>query len=205
MKNIQIGILSAAAASALMCFGVTQQAHGSVVVFNSQQGYELVAPTFGISTLDYALDSYSGVYTSISGGQNDTAWEINSASGVEGSFGQWVSSVGSSESLDVEFFSDSVYSVGGIFHVLNAQNESTAGIMRLTLSDGTTYFNQLESGGTYAAFLSSEINITSLTVYAFGDGKLESAGISRLSVGVIPAPATVLAFTFGTAFRRRRF
>jgi hypothetical protein len=187
-----------------MCFGITQQTSGSVVVFNSQQGYDLVAPTFGISTLDYALDSYSGVYTSISGGQDDTAWEIEAASGIEGSFGEWVSSVGLGDSLTVEFFSDSVYSVGGVFHVLNAQNESVAGIMRLTLSDGTTYFNQLDSGGNYAAFLSSEINITSLTVYAFGDGELESAGISRLSVGVIPAPATVLAFTLGAAFRRRR-
>ena len=123
MKTIQRGILSAAV-SAFACLAVAQQTTASVVVFNSQQGYDLVAPTFGISTLDYELDSYSGVYTSISGGQNDTAWEIDATSGVEGTFGEWVSSVGQGESLNIEFFSDSVYSVGGIFHVLNAQNES---------------------------------------------------------------------------------
>ena len=197
------GILAVTAAI-LVQFSINEHSEGSVVVFNSEDGYDLVAPTFGINTTEYALDVYSGVYASLAGGQGESAWSIDASSGIEGTLGEWVTSAGMGESLNVQFFGDQVYSVGGFFHVLNDQNESTAGIVRLTLSDGTTYFNELDSAGSYAAFLSSKVNITSLTVYAFQDGELESAAISSLSVGVIPAPATVLAFTFGAAFRRRR-
>ena len=182
-----------------------EQVQGSVVVFNSQQGYDLVAPTFGIDTTDYSLETFNGFYTSISGGQDETAWSIDASSGVEGTFGEWVTSAGLDEALNVEFESNAVYSVGGIFHIVNDQSQSISGIIRLTLSDGTTYINQLDGGGGFAAFLSSDTNITSLSVYAFGHGELESAGISRLSVGVIPAPATALAFALGASFRRRRF
>ena len=197
------GSLAVIAAALVLTVNV-EEVQGSVVVFNSQQGYDLVAPTFGIETTDYSLETFNGFYTSIIGGQDETAWSIDASSGVEGTFGEWITSAGLDESLTVNFQSDFVYSVGGIFHIVDDQSQSISGIIRLTLSDGTSYINQLDGGGGFAAFLSSETNITSLSVYAFGGGELESAGISRLSVGVIPAPATALAFVFGAAFRRRR-
>ena len=203
MKNFYRGGV-AVLATLVIHSAITDEAQGSVVIFNSQEGYELVAPTFGLSTSDYELDTYSGFYSTISGGQDESAWAIAATSGVQGSFGEWVTSDSYGEALHINFQSDSVYSVGGNFHVINEQDESISGIMRLTLSDGTTYFNQLEGEGTFAAFLSTEMNITSLSVYAFNAGELESAGLSMLNVGVIPAPATVLAFSFGAAFRRRR-
>ena len=203
MNSTCRGSLAVLAATLVLTVSA-EQVQGSVVVFNSQQGYDLVAPTFGIDTTDYSLETFNGFYASISGGQDETAWSINANSGVEGTFGEWITSAGLDEALSIDFASDSVYSVGGVFHVIDDQSQSISGIIRLTLSDGTSYVNQLDGGGGFAAFLSSETNITSLSVYALADGELESAGISRLSVGVIPAPATVLAFTFGAAFRRRR-
>ena len=203
MNSTCTGSLAVLAAGLVLTVSA-EQVQGSVVVFNSQQGYDLVAPTFGIDTTDYSLETFNGFYTSISGGQDETAWSIDASSGVEGTFGEWVTSAGLNEALIIEFESNSVYSVGGVFHIVNDQSQSISGIMRLTLSDGTTYINQLDKGGGFAAFLSSDTNISSLSVYAFDGGEIQSAGISRLSVGVIPAPASVLAFIFGAAVRRRR-
>ena len=203
MNSTCTGSLAVIAAGRVLSISA-ERVQGSVVVFNSQQGYDLVAPTFGIDTTDYSLETFNGFYTSISGGQDETAWSSDASSGVEGTFGEWVTSAGLNEALNVDFDSNAVYSVGGIFHIVNDQSQSISGIMRLTLSDGTTYINQLDSGGGFAAFLSSDTNISSLSVYAFDGGEIQSAGISRLSVGVIPAPASVLAFIFGAAVRRRR-
>ena len=203
MNSTCTGSLAVFAATLVVTVSA-EKVQGSVVVFNSQQGYDLVAPSFGIETTDYSLETFNGFYSSITGGQDETAWSIDASSGVEGTFGEWITSAGLNEALNVDFASNSVYSVGGIFHIVDDQSQSISGIIRLTLSDGTSYINQLDGGGGFAAFLSSDTNITSLSVYALADGGLESAGISRLSVGVIPAPATVLAFTFGAAFRRRR-
>ncbi len=102
MNSTCTGSLAVLAATLVLTVSA-EQVQGSVVVFNSQQGYDLVAPTFGIETTDYSLETFNGFYSSISGGQDETAWSIDASSGVEGTFGEWITSAGLNEALNDRF------------------------------------------------------------------------------------------------------
>ena len=175
-------------------------------MFNSAQGYDLVTPQFGIDNSAFELIEYEGFYDSISGGQDNNRWTIESTSGIQGTMGEWITSAEAGAPLNITFQSDNVFAVGGTFYVIeDGGNTPVPGIMRLTLSDGTTFFNDLSEQGMFAGFMSTGSSIKSMSIYAFGsDSTTESAAISNLTVGVVPAPASLMLLSIGLGLRRRR-
>ena len=201
-KYSKIGIVATIALVTPLC--ATHDVTASVVVFNSQQGYDLVTPQFGISNATFELTEFDGLYDSISGGEGADRWSVESASGINGVLGEWITAANPMEQLFVQFQSDEVFGVGGTFYVIDDLGQSVGGIMRLTLSDGTTFFNDLSPEGMFAGFVSTELSIKSLSIYAFSGGSIQAAAISDLTVGVIPAPASLILLSVGLGLRRRR-
>ena len=192
--------------TALLPLFATTETTASVVVFNSAQGYELITPQYGIVNEEFALVGYDGFYDSISGGQGSYQWSIGSQSGIEGRLGGWIKSAEPGDPLEILFEGEEVFSVAGNFYVIgDDEDHPIAGIVRLTLSDGTTFFSDLSEAGAFAGFMSERVSITSLSIYAF-DSTLaaETAAISNLVVGVIPAPSCLMMLAVAAGCRRRR-
>ncbi|MAJ47050.1 MAG: hypothetical protein CMJ57_06970 [Planctomycetaceae bacterium] len=205
MKKFTQFTLALITATLLPLF-TTTQATASVVVFNSAQGYDLITPQYGIVNEEFALLGYEGFYNSISGGQGGYQWSIGSPSGIEGRLGGWIKSAAPGDPLEILFEGEEVFSVAGSFYVIGEdEDQPVAGIVRLTLSDGTTFFSDLSDAGGFAGFLSEGTSITSLSIYAF-DSELaaQTAAISNLVVGVVPAPASFMMLALGAGLRRRR-
>ena len=148
----------------------------------------------------------SGSYQSLTGGAGEFAWNLAAPSGV------YLDSLGTartqvnSEKLSLTFASTNVFAVGGFFFNVNGSGSTQAGVMRIKLSDGTSFIRTVSNNTTFSGFVSDGANITSVEVSHAGSlGSQYFVATNGFNIGIVPAPgAAALVGLAGLMARRRR-
>ena len=148
----------------------------------------------------------SGSYASITGGAGDFSWNLGASSGV------FLDSAGvartqvNSEKLVLSFSSSNVFAVGGFFFNVDSLGTTKPGVMRIKLSDGTSFIRTVSNSTTFSGFVSDGANITSVEVSHSGSiGSQYFVATNGFNIGVVPAPgALALVGLAGLIARRRR-
>ena len=148
----------------------------------------------------------SGSYAALTGGAGDFSWNLSAPSGV------YLDSLGTartqvnSEKLTLNFASNNVFAVGGFFFNVDSLGTAKMGVMKIKLSDGTSFIRTVSSDTVFSGFVSDGANITSVEVSHAGSlGSQYFVATSGFSIGVVPAPgAAALIGLAGLVARRRR-
>ena len=176
----------------------------SVLVFDSAQVFNAGLSNSSLASFDQTFESYSGPAASFTGGTGDYAWKASSTLGVLAQAGV-VQTLSSSGTLKFDFSSGNVYGVGGLFHYVDLTGGYQSGLMKIKLSDGTTFIRSISSQTTFTGFITTDVSITSLELSHIGSIGLTFSAAESLTIGYVPAPgAFALLGLAGLASRRRR-
>ena len=176
----------------------------SVLVFDSAQVFNAGLSETSLASFNQTFESYSGAADSFTGGTGDYAWKASSALGVAAQAGV-VQTLSSSGTLKFDFSSGNVYGVGGLFHYVDLTGAYKSGLMKIKLSDGTTFIRSISSQTTFSGFITTDVSITSLELSHIGSTGATFSAAESLTIGYVPAPsAFALLGLAGMASRRRR-
>ena len=194
--------------AAICSLSIAALASADVYIFDNSLTYAAFCNDLGIVRDSESLDSFTtGSYASITGGVGDFAWQLSAANGV------YVDAVTSTartqlntDKLALSFSSSNVFAVGGFFFNLDSASTPRNGVMRIKLSDGTSFIRTVSNMTTFSGFVSDGANITSVEVSHAGSiGSQYFAATSGFNIGVVPAPgALALVGLAGVLSRRRR-
>lgn len=147
-----------------------------------------------------------GSYASLTGGSGDFAWNLSAPNGVFLDASATARTQQNSDTLSLSFGSTNVFAIGGNFFKVDSSGATKAGIMRIRLSDGTSFIRTVSSDTVFSGFASTGANITSVEVSHAGNlGSQYFVATSGFSIGVVPAPgAAALVGLAGLLARRRR-
>ncbi len=176
----------------------------SVLVFDNAQVFNAGLSDSSLASFDQTFESYSGPAASFTGGTGDYSWKASSNLGVAAQAGV-IQTLSSSGTLKFEFSSGNVYGVGGLFHYVDLTGGYQGGLMKIKLSDGTTFIRSITSQTTFTGFITTDVSITSLELSHIGSIGATFSAAESLTIGYVPAPgAFALLGLAGLASRRRR-
>ena len=148
----------------------------------------------------------SGSYAALTGGAGDFAWNLSAPSGVLLNPAAVARTQQNTEKLTLSFASTNVFAVGGFFFNVDSLGAAKPGVMKIKLSDGTSFIRTVSSDTVFSGFVSDGANITSVEVSHAGSfGSQYFVATSGFNIGVVPAPgAAALVGLAGLIARRRR-
>ena len=148
----------------------------------------------------------SGSYAALTGGVGDFAWTLAAPSGVLLDANATARTQVNSEKLSLTFGSSNVYAIGGYFFNVDSLGATKAGVMRIRLSDGTSFIRTVSNNTTFSGFVSDGAAIASVEVSHAGTfGAQYFVATSGFNIGIVPAPgAAALVGLAGLMARRRR-
>ena len=148
----------------------------------------------------------AGAYAAITGGSGDFAWSLSAPSGVLKDAGSVARTQQNLEKLTLTFSSPNVFAVGGFFFNVDSLGATKPGVMKIKLSDGTSFIRTVSNDTTFSGFVSDGANITSLEVSHAGPlGSQYFVATNGFNIGIVPAPgAAALVGLAGLMARRRR-
>ena len=194
--------------AAICSLSIAALASADIYVFDNAVTYAAFCNDQGVVRESETLASFStGSYASLTGGSGDFAWSLSAPSGL------WVDAATTTartqqntEKLSLNFSSANVYAVGGFFFNLDSSSTVKSGVMKIKLSDGTSFIRTVSNMTTFSGFVSDGANITSVEVSHAGTlGSQYFVATSGFNIGVIPAPgAAALVGLAGLMARRRR-
>ena len=152
----------------------------SVLVFDNEAVFNAGLADSSLAKYEQTFDSYSGSAPAFSGGSGNYSWSASSPSGVLGQ-------------------------VGGLFHYVDAAGAFKSGLMKIKLSDGTTFIRSISSQTTFSGFITTGSSITSLELSHIGTTGITYSAAELLTIGFVPTPgALALLGLAGLVSRRRR-
>ncbi len=183
---------------------ISSTTFAAVLVFDNAAVFNAGLLDSSLSNFDQTFESYSGPAASFTGGTGEYAWKASSPYGVLGQAGV-IQTLASSGTLKFDFSSGNVYGVGGLFHYVDLTGAYKSGLMKIKLSDGTTFIRSISSQTTFSGFITTDVSITSLELSHIGSIGATFSAAESLTIGYVPAPgAFALLGLAGMASRRRR-
>jgi hypothetical protein len=183
---------------------ISSTTFAAVLVFDNAAVFNAGLLVSSLASFDQTFESYSGSAAFFTGGTGDYAWKASSANGVLGQAGV-VQTLTATDTLKFDFSSGNVYGVGGLFHYVDAAGAYKSGLMKIKLSDGTTFIRSISSQTTFSGFITTSASITSLELSHIGSTGVTFSAAEALTIGYVPAPGAVaLLGLAGLASRRRR-
>ena len=117
---------------------ISSTTFAAVLVFDNAAVFNAGLLDSSLASFDQTFESYSGSAAFFTGGTGDYAWKASSANGVLGQAGV-VQTLTATDTLKFDFSSGNVYGIGGLFHYVDAAGAYKSGLMKIKLSDGTTF------------------------------------------------------------------
>ena len=197
-------IAKCAAISSLSCAAI---AAADIYVFDNSVTYAGFCNDLGLIRQAQDLSQIaSGSYASLTGGSGDYAWNLSAPSGVFLDPFATARTQQNSEKLTLSLNSGNVFAVGGFFFNVDGAGAAKPGVMRIRLSDGTSFIRTVSNSTTFSGFVSTGASIASVEVSHAGSfGSQHFVATSGFSIGVVPAPgAAALIGLAGVMTRRRR-
>ena len=193
------------AAISSLCFAAIAAA--DVYVFDNSVTYAAFCNDSSIVRQAQDLSQISaGSYASLTGGAGDFSWDLSAPSGVSLDNAGVARTQVNTEKLTLNFSSTNVFAVGGFFFNVDSLGATKAGVMKIKLSDGTSFIRTVSNATTFSGFVSDGANITSVEVSHAGSlGSQYYVATNGFNIGVVPAPgAAALVGLAGLVARRRR-
>ncbi len=182
----------------------TATTFASVQVFDNAQVFNAGLSDSSLASFDQTFESYSGPAASFTGGTGDYSWKASTNLGVAAQAGV-IQTLSPSGTLKFEFSSGNVYGVGGLFHYVDLTGGYQGGLMKIKLSDGTSFIRSISSQTTFSGFITTGASISSLELSHIGSTGVTFSAAESLTIGYVPAPGAVaLLGLAGLASRRRR-
>jgi hypothetical protein len=141
---------------------VSTHASAAILVFTNEFLYDSNTTSYAAASENF--DSYGGSYPSgLSGSAGPIGWSAASTGGVSVNAGR-LSGAGTSP-LTISFGGgNNVYGVGGNFFGTDASNTVVASLVLVTLNDGTSYLNLIDTATVFVGFVSTGASISSCWV-----------------------------------------
>lgn len=183
---------------------ISSTTFAAVLVFDNAAVFNAGLLESSLANFDQTFESYSGSAAFFTGGTGDYAWKASSANGVLGQAGV-VQTLTATDTLKFDFSSGNVYGIGGLFHYVDAAGAYKSGLMKIKLSDGTSFIRSISSQTTFSGFITTGASITSLELSHIGSTGVTFSAAEALTIGYVPAPgAFALLGLAGLVSRRRR-
>ena len=188
-------VLSAAASST---------SSAAILIFTDEFLYNANTASYAAASENF--DSFGGGYPSLAGSAGAVNWTAAAAGGLNVNAGRL--SGGSTSALTISFAGPDVFGVSGNFFGTDAGGSVIPSLVLVSLTDGTSYLNLIDTSTVFVGFVSTGAAITSIQVSAqsFPTGSPAAyATVDNLGVAYVPAPGAVaLLGLAGLAARRRR-
>lgn len=192
--------------AAICSLSLAALASADVYVFDNAVTFGVFSNASGLVSQEQDFNGLSGTYPSVTGGSGDFAWTASAPSGLFVSGTSVARTVATQDTLTFSFSSTNVFAVGGSFFNVDAAGNQQNSVMKIKLSDGTSFIRVVSNTTTFSGFVSDGVNITSLEVSRAGNLAPNTyVASSGFVMGVVPAPgALALIGLAGTLSRRRR-
>ena len=190
---------------AVASIAVCTSSQAAILIFTDQFLFDANTSAYAHATEDF--NSYSGGYGSpLAGSAGGVNWSASSTGGLSVTGGRL--GTGTASAMTISFGGASVYGVSGNFFGTDSVGTVVPSLVLVTLNDGTSYLNLIDTATVFVGFVSTGAAITSIQVTAqpFPTGSPSVfATVDNLGVAYVPAPgALALLGLAGLAGRRRR-
>ena len=189
-----------AVASVVVC----SSSHSAILVFTDQFLFAANTSAYASATEDF--NAYSGGYGSpLTGTAGGVNWSASSSGGLTVSAGRL--GAASPNAMEISFSGASVYGVSGNFFGTDSLGAVVPSLVLVTLNDGTSYLNLIDTATVFVGFASTgaAISSISITAQAFPSGAAAYSNVDNLGLAYVPAPgALALLGLAGLAAQRRR-
>lgn len=188
-----------AVASVVVC----SSSHSAILIFTDQFLFAANTSAYASATEDF--NAYSGGYGSpLTGTAGGVNWSASSSGGLTVSAGRL--GAASPNAMEISFSGASVYGVSGNFFGTDSVGAVVPSLVLVTLNDGTSYLNLIDTATVFVGFLSTGASISSIQITAQTVGGTSVfANADNMKFAYVPAPGALALLGFaGLAGSRRR-
>lgn len=200
-------VMATSAMAALgLAAAISSSASAAVLVFTDQFLYNIYTTSYTRATETF--DTYSGSYvTAVGGNLGPVNWSAGAIGGVNAVGGRLVAA--SSTPMTVDFGGgNNVFGLSGNFFGTDAAGNVVPSLMLITLADGTSYMNLIDTASAFVGFVSTGPAISSMQMTAQalpGGAQVVYPSLDNMGLAFVPAPgALALLGLAGLAGSRRR-
>lgn len=194
-------VMAAVVASTVL----TSAASASILVYTDQLLWNLQTASLNHSTENFS--SYSGAYASpMAGSAGAVNWTATATGGLLVNGGALTTA--NSTPMTLSFSGAAVQGIAGNIYGTDVNTVAVPSLVLVTLNDGTSYLNLIDTATAFVGFYSTGAAITSVQVSAQplpGGTTAVFATVDNLNFATVPAPGAVaLLGLAGLAGSRRR-
>ena len=194
-------------AAAVVSTAVSSTASATILIFTDQFLFDSNTSSYSRATENF--DTYSGSYSSpLTGTAGAVNWSAASSGGLNVVGGRLAAGASSPMTISFGGAGVSVYGVSGNFFATDASSNVVPSLVLVSLNDGTSYLNLIDTATVFVGFVSTGAAISSISVSAqplAGGNPTVFPTMDNLGLAYVPAPgALALLGLAGLAARRRR-
>ena len=198
-------MLKNAMAAAVVSAALSSSASAAILIFTDSFLYDIQTSSLAHSTENF--NAYSGAYASpLTGSAGAVNWSATASAGLNVAGGQL--SAGSPGPMTIAFSGASVYGVSGNFFGTDGASTVVPSLVLVSLNDGTSYLNLIDTATVFVGFVSTGAAISSISVSAQPLPGGTTSGfptVDNLGFAYVPAPGAIaLLGLAGLATSRRR-
>ena len=199
-------MLKNAMAAVVVSAALSSSASAAILIFTDSFLFDIQTASLTRSSENF--NAYSGSYASpLTGSTGAVNWSATASAGLNVAGGQL--SAGSPGPMTIAFSGADVYGISGNFFGTDGASTVVPSLVLVSLNDGTSYLNLIDTSTVFVGFVSTGAAISSISVSAQplpGGAASVYPTVDNLGFAYVPAPGAIallgLAGLVGS--RRRR-
>jgi len=198
-------MLKNAMAAVVVSAALSSSASAAILIFTDSFLFDIQTASLTRSSENF--NAYSGSYASpLTGSAGAVNWSATASAGLNVVGGQL--SAGSPGPMTIAFSGADVYGVSGNFFGTDGASTVVPSLVLVSLNDGTSYLNLIDTSTVFVGFVSTGAAISSISVSAQplpGGATSVYPTVDNLGFAYVPAPGAIaLLGLAGLAGSRRR-